>query len=137
MQYKAKHPISLLVLEEERSCSGTRQGSHTNFRKGNVEASNLTGNFPVPSSIRKEYSLKLKGAIFEMITAVIAELWFIFIILHWQMNPSGALTFRFLCNKKYFGHNNSKDSILEKWEQLNKKYSKVYVCLYMKLEDKL
>lgn len=50
------------------------------------------------------------------------------------MNLSGALTFRFLCNKKYFGHNNFKDSILEKQEQ--KKYSQVYVCLCMKLEDK-
>lgn len=123
MQYKAKHQISL-VLEEELSCSGTQQYSHTNFRIGNVEANNLTGNFPVPSSIKKEYNLKLKGDVFEMITAVIAEFWFIFIILHWQMNPSGALTFRFLCNKKYFGHNNSKDSILGKQEQLKKNIPK-------------
>jgi len=45
------------------------------------------------------------------------------------MNPSGALAFKFLFNKKYFVCNNSKDSILEKWEQFKKKIRYMYISV--------
>lgn len=42
---------------------------------------------------------------------------------------NGAFTFRFLCDKKYFWYNNSKDSILEKQEQ-KKVFQGVGISLY-------
>lgn len=52
------------------------------------------------------------------------------------MNPSGALTFRFFCNKNIFGHNNSKGLHFGK-AGTEKVFQGIYICLCMKLEDKL